>query len=481
MQLRLRPAAAVEQRFGPAAAEQPPARYTDIEVCIDCAGNKPLAKLPQTTDAKVWTGAEWISVKHGTKRCRGYGGCEKYYKLNFISETGRKRNTLQTLETGNILLMNEYIGFTTDFLRQYWNRVCRTGESAQGEAATILMTWPDVPLGSGMKRKAAHIRHGTEARFGFSEDRLKRLLTNAMFSFLRIKTSHFVFDLDDPVPAEDPVYGGVYSGAGNDFYVIFDATKDDLNFRMKKLYNVVTDGNQSSSRRLTADEKQYATTRLAGKPRRKKQSGKVLKQKGKQIRKKVDMKVIKYVVKKPATKTTATNVCKYVSKLHTAKTYRTHIGGLYATVDMEQDPSKGNLVLHAVEMLNGENKAVKDFAIEDMTRSGMKVGEFGHDCSCQFKREWERMGKVRVCKLDGFHWKTHKCTVPKVTNPRFNSQAAEQLWSRLDSLHFMTEYTRARYRFFLKQYLKWRNDFLRSSLSVDVNPAVSHKQIVRHK
>ena len=53
-------------------------------------------------------------------------------------------------------------------------------------------------------------------------------------------------------------------------------------------------------------------------------------------------------------------LCKYVSKLHKAKISRTHTGGLFATVDMESLGNKGNLVLHVVEMLDNENKHVKE-------------------------------------------------------------------------------------------------------------------------
>ena len=112
---------------------------------------------------------------------------------------------------------------------------------------------------------------------------------------------------------------------------------------------------------------------------------------------------------------------------------------------------------------------VKEFAIRDMRASGMLVAEYSHDCACQFKRKWEELKLVKCCKLDGFHWKTHKCNVAKVSNPRFNSQAAEQLWSRLDNLHFMTEYSRARYRYFLRNYFVWRNNFLRVTQEVDTN------------
>ena len=134
-----------------------------------------------------------------------------------------------------------------------------------------------------------------------------------------------------------------------------------------------------------------------------------------------------------------------------------------------------------IEMLNAENKAVKRFGINQLIARGIRVRKYAHDCSCQFKHEWEMLGLCAECLLDGFHWKTHKCNVPKVTDQCLNSQAAEQLWSRLDGLHFSTEYTRAHYRYFLREYFIWRNSFLRSKHSVDVNPCVSGRQAHRHR
>lgn len=69
----------------------------------------------------------------------------------------------------------------------------------------------------------------------------------------------------------------------------------------------------------------------------------------------------------------------------------------------------------------------------------------------------------------------------KVEDPALNSQAAEQLWGRLDHLHFATEYSRARYRLFFKEYFVWRNGFLRAASNVDVNPCVSRRGLIRHR
>ena len=62
--------------------------YTKLDKCVLCEGGLPLSDLPGGIHASVWNGAEWVQVFHGTKKCRSYGGCGKYYKLNFISEHG---------------------------------------------------------------------------------------------------------------------------------------------------------------------------------------------------------------------------------------------------------------------------------------------------------------------------------------------------------------------------------------------------------
>jgi hypothetical protein len=64
-----------------------------------------------------------------------------------------------------------------------------------------------------------------------------------------------------------------------------------------------------------------------------------------------------------------------VTSIEEAKVSRTHIGGLFATVDMKTLGNGGNLVLHVVEMLKAENNMVKKFAITDMKSSGIDVGE----------------------------------------------------------------------------------------------------------
>ena len=55
----------------------------------------------------VWNGAWWEGVTHSSKRCYG---CGLYYKLNFVSERGSWRNTLQAPRDDSIVLITEYVG-----------------------------------------------------------------------------------------------------------------------------------------------------------------------------------------------------------------------------------------------------------------------------------------------------------------------------------------------------------------------------------
>ena len=443
--------------------------YTPLEECVICKNNgkrnMPLQEYQpdrRVKTAHIWTGAEWTTLEHGTKKCTSWSGCGSYYKLNYVSQHGCKKNTLTSTEDSHVMLMTEEIGFTISYLRQYWNRVCRCGVAADGEAATILLTFPGVSVGNCAKRAAVQARWARPSSgSSISQHRLSQLLKDAMFAYLRLLNKEIDFDLNDPVKADDPTYG-----APSQLYtVLFDATKDDPGFKPKKIYNVVTDGNQAMSRRLHPDERVLAK-RLARRPKhavKKKPSAKR------------ESHVKKIVLKRPSH---AYKLCAYVKKQGEAKSSRTHVGGVYASMDMENLPSKGNLILHLVEMLNSEDKGVKEFALIDMASSNMPINELAHDCNCIYKRQWE--GKYcKVCKLDAFHWKTHKCGIAKVTNPKHNSQAAEQLWGRLDNLHFATEFSRARYRYFLKNYCKWRNNFLRSCLRADSTPLMSHGTVQR--
>ena len=73
--------------------------------------------------------------------------------------------------------------------------------------------------------------------------------------------------------------------------------------------------------------------------------------------------------------------------------------------------------------------------------------------------------------VDSWHVKKHKCDKAKFdpkhpTHRKFmkrlNSQAAEQLWSRMNKFHFATHMGRANYRAFMRHYCIWRNKYIRA-------------------
>ena len=85
---------------------------------------------------------------------------------------------------------------------------------------------------------------------------------------------------------------------------------------------------------------------------------------------------------------------------------------------------------------------------------------------------WHHSGAASSCSKPHSPFRNRVC-IP------LNSQGADQLWSRMDRLHFATHYGSARYRYFLKNYCVWRNDYLRKTRQSDATPCVSRRQIRR--
>ena len=104
-------------------------------------------------------------------------------------------------------------------------------------------------------------------------------------------------------------------------------------------------------------------------------------------------------------------------------------------------------VASMVEMLDGESTAIEETALKDVTGKGIKINRYVHDVSCKVKAKFE--GKYcRKCLLDGYHGGRHKCGLKSMKHLKGkNSQACEQLWSRLDKLSFVTEMSRARHTY----------------------------------
>lgn len=147
----------------------------------------------------------------------------------------------------------------------------------------------------------------------------------------------------------------------------------------------------------------------------------------------------------------------------------------------------GNRIVQLAEMKNSECKAYKVKLLKALTTKTcgskkVKVGKYCHDCGCTMQElEGELCDSMY---LDAYHSKKHKCGYKAITKkefPHLNSQAAEQLWSKIEKLQStISHFCRPRYRFFLRHLCLWRNDFTsrssRESQRPDINPAISKRR-----
>ena len=416
-------------------------KWASMAKCVDCGGE--LFKKNSGTSchtASVWTGAVWEQVRHGTKVCKE---CGARHKLNYIARTGFKSNIIKPadLEGNPIILVHAQTGFTLQYLRQLWNRVCRTGCGARGEAATILLTYPDVRIGCSEKNP-----HKGKKK-SMDESHLSTRLTQGLFMLLRFNEGVFDFDVDDPVPSGDKTYDQTNEGV----HVIFNAARDDPEFKSTRTkFDIVTDGNIQCHRTLEPKERKFARKNLPGRPKN----------------------------KKPATDS-STSRCAAVRKHEKMKAARTHTGGVFVSMNMKNRKGGNNEVLHLAEMLNGENTEYKKKCLQDMKGAKMKVGKYAHDCSCVVAPQFEGV-LCDTCYLDGYHGKKHKCRTPVLKHKkRLNSQAAEQFWSRLNKLYGVSKMTRPHYRCFLRHYCIWRNNT--NALQSVSNPCTSRRQVMKRR
>ena len=172
-------------------------------------------------------------------------------------------------------------------------------------------------------------------------------------------------------------------------------------------------------------------------------------------------------VKKKAQTSIKQSLCALPQKVQQKEPAQKHLGGLFATVNMKKGQ---NEIVHLGEMLNSECTDYKEKALDEV-REHCQVGLYCHDCSCVVERKFK--GKVGRCLLDGWHAKKHKCSKVKFDpkHPKnikmtkgMNTSAAEQLWSRMNKLHFATHMGRANYRAFLRHYCIWRNNYIRAQM-----------------
>jgi len=137
----------------------------------------------------------------------------------------------------------------------------------------------------------------------------------------------------------------------------------------------------------------------------------------------------------------------------------------------------GGRILQVAEMLNSEGKAVKEASLQQFKSAKIKIRLWAHDCSCCLKGDFESKGLAKKCVLDKWHALKHKCDCEDVQDPKLNSEAAEQLWSRVDKFQWVSTMSRAHYRYLLKHYASWRNSFLgNGKRRADVCPIISGKR-----
>ena len=419
--------------------------WPTVTKCTQCNGDvEQKTGAGYTHEATVWDGSQWSSVRHGTKRCVD---CGARHKLNYVATPGMKKNTVKKPDDGSVILLHGEFGFAFRYLRQLFHRVYRLGSSWMGEAATIILTYPNKAVG--------HSESMTENHLG-------RLIQQGFFIYLRRREEHFDFDVDDPVPDDDPEYGVINRG----LHMIFNASRDDPSFKTKgEVHDVVTDGNWQCSRRLVADEKQYADRRLPGRPKAKAAP-----------KTKAAAKAAPKVEAKPQPK--AKSRCRAVTQVEDIKVARTQTGGLFATINMKNVKGRQNQILHLAEMMNGECTAYKKKCAEDMKESGIRIGKYAHDCACVVGDEFVRLCLCAKAYLDGMHSKNHKCGMPAIKyKKKPNSQACEQFWSRLDKIVGLQTMSRAHYRCFLAHYCTPRNKFvLDTRLRSDATPLLSFRK-----
>ena len=109
------------------------------------------------------------------------------------------------------------------------------------------------------------------------------------------------------------------------------------------------------------------------------------------------------------------------------------------------------------------------------------VKKYVHDCSCRVQNAIQGI-LCKECLLDAYHSKKHKCGMKAFEMKGSNGGAAEQLWSRLDILQpTVSHFSRPHYRCFLKHYCIWRNSFVKSTSTPDINPSISRRRAQKRK
>jgi hypothetical protein len=342
------------------------------------------------------------------------------------------------------IIVGEKIGFTLLYLRQLMIRLFRCAATFLGEATTIRMTFDDTsPECEGTAHLQYQLSYALCLILYFREGRFKGLKVDYRLS------------LD----------GQQYDQQNGGFHSLFSARVDDPGFdKSIPLRHVATDGNVVLRRDLCSDELKS----LRGSIRTRKRPAAT-------VVDKPEAAPSLHSRKKPAARPEsrcaagAGDKCEEAIEPDGKKTE-----GLMGSVDMQS-----NEILHMGEMLNAECGAYKDAAADDVC-GGCNIGVIVHDCACIMLR-FEGLFCERII-LPG-HAK-HKCDKrrfdPKHVNnvdlmKGLNSEAAEQLWSRMDTLSICLHKTsRPLFRMLVKHSCIWRNEYergcRRGNLKRDVCP-----------
>jgi hypothetical protein len=427
--------------------------WTPVCKCTCCTKRCTLQQLPTTNPmhthkASIWDGIEFKEIEHGTKQCPS---CHVRYKLNFISRVGVKQNCLDsaTISDDSIILVHVHLGFTYRSLHLLWQRVCRGSISFLAEASSILLANPGVKVGHTAKNRYNNNESITDAN-------LAHHLQTALFNYLRFQDKTYNFEVDNVVPDGDPVFDVTLE----DVHLIYNEPQIDLHLKRYGKVDIVTDGNQPLSRILCDDEKK-GLKRLQGRPKENKSKNN----------------------EKNSSR------CISVSSAEKIVVSRSRTGGLFVSMSMHTvKKGHGNQILQLAEIKNSECKAYKKKLLKALIKKKcnnkrVKVGKYTHDVGCGVK-EFED-GLCEKVHLDAYHGEKHKCDTAVVTkekHPGLNSQAAEQLWSKLEHLQpTISHMTRPNYRFFLRHICSWRNNFVVKQWKKDVCPAVSRRRAQKRR
>ena len=203
---------------------------------VGMCGGRLQRKGDRNTTASVWNGKQLESIVHGRSRHRR---CYATHRLSFVMVDGRKQSTItremfadKTVD--HIILMSDYVGFTSSYLAQQRIRMFRCAVGFTPEASTIVETFPDEENGVDEQTLRKHLSGAMALNMCFEDGRFQNL------------------EVDKAVNDDDRLYGSPNDG----LHIIFNAWEDDdeLDIDIKQR-DVVSDGNFKLSRFLCDDEK----------------------------------------------------------------------------------------------------------------------------------------------------------------------------------------------------------------------------------